>query len=92
MRLVDPTVQSSAPPRTQAARLAQLDGLKIGLLWNTKVNGDVLLTETAKLFHERHNCTVLDSRTKRNAGAPAPAETLAQIANEADFLITSMGD
>jgi len=92
LQLYDPTVP---PPERHFARAPALDtieGKTIGLLTNGKVNGDVLLIETAALFAARNNCTVIPLFSKNNASAPAPEGKLDEIAEQADFLITAMGD
>ena len=40
----------------------------------------------------RHGCTVQKLASKKNASAPAPGNTLTQVAQEVDFLITGLGD
>jgi hypothetical protein len=92
MQLYDPT---SPPPKRQAHRapaLARLEGLRIGILENGKLNAPQMLNEVAALFVERHGCTLRTLASKRNASAPAPAATLTQVAQEVDFLITGLGD
>jgi len=92
MRLYDPT---SAPPQRKLHRappLAALEGMTIGILENGKLNAEAMLREVAKLFEERHGCTVRALYSKTNASAPAPAATLAKAAQEVDFLITGLGD
>ena len=85
----------STTPKRQAFRappLASLEGLRIGLLENGKLNADEMLREVAALFVERHGCTIRMIASKRNASAPAPSATLTQVAQEVDFLITGLGD
>ena len=90
--LVDPSGTSATPKRTMAPRLATLSGLKMGLLTNGKANADVLLNETAALFTAEFGCAVSGFVDKRNAGRPALPEHHRQLAAEADFLITAVGD
>ena len=92
MQLYDPSVPPPQRGYTRAPALASLDGTTIGLLTNGKVNGDVLLEETAALFVARHNCTVVPLFSKSNASAPAPDGKLEEIVGQADFLMTAMGD
>ena len=92
MKLVDPTVQSAALANVRAPKLAQLDGLTIGLLSNRKLNADLLLRETAALFRERHGCRVADLVTKSNPSAPAGERRIASLVERCDFLITGLGD
>jgi len=92
MQLYSP--MSTTPKRKafRAPPLASLEGLRIGLLENGKLNADEMLREVAALFVERHGCTVRTVASKRNASAPAPSATLTQVAQEVDFLITGLGD
>jgi len=92
MRLVDPSAESRMDAHRTAPRLADLEGLRIGLLGNRKINADVLLRETAALFESRHGCRVLALEEKDHAGKPCPPDLLACIASESDFLITAAGD
>ncbi|NKC16522.1 MAG: hypothetical protein GKR94_31260 [Gammaproteobacteria bacterium] len=92
MQLLDPTVALDTRACIRAPLLDDLSGRTIGLLTNGKVNADTLLTETAALFRERNSCTVLDLFSKANASAPAPTDTLAEIAERCDFMITASGD
>ena len=92
MQLYSP--MSTTPKRKayRAPALASLEGLRIGLLENGKLNADEMLREVAALFVERHGCTIRTVASKRNASAPAPSATLTQVAQEVDFLITGLGD
>ena len=85
----------STTPKRQAFRapaLASLDQVRIGILENSKLNAEEMLNEVAALFAERHGCSVRMLRSKSNASAPAPANTLVDLAQDVDFLITGLGD
>ena len=92
MKLYAPT--STTPKRTsvRAPVLASIDGLRIGVLENGKLNAEEMLNEFASLFVQRHGCTVRTLAHKSNASAPAPSATLVKVAQEVDFLITGLGD
>jgi len=92
MLLHDPTVPGPERNLSRAAALAGLEGRTIGLLENGKLNAVSMLRETARLFEERHGCTVVPVWSKWNASAPAPEETLKAAADKVDFLITGLGD
>ena len=92
MQLYAPT---STTPKRQAFRapvLASIDGLRLGILENGKLNAEEMLNEVAALFVQHHGCTVRTLASKKNASAPAPSNTLVQVAQEVDFLITGLGD
>ena len=85
----------STTPKRKAVRapvLPGIDGLRIGVLENGKLNAEEMLGEVAQLFVQRHGCTVVKLASKKNASAPAPSNTLSQVAPEVDFLITGLGD
>jgi hypothetical protein len=92
MQLYAPTSTTPTRKRTRAAALAKLDGARIGILENGKLNAEEMLNEVAQLFVQRHGCTIVKLASKKNASAPAPANTLVQVAPEVDFLITGLGD
>lgn len=95
VRLYDPTVDDMRERQelTGAPRPARLEGARIGLLANGKVNSDVLLREVAQLFVERHGCRVTLEENKRNATRPCPPELLERIAKaDVDFMVTAVGD
>jgi len=92
MQLYDPTSSGAERSLARAAALASLEGKTIGILENGKLNAPEMLREVADLFVSRHGCIIHPVYSKSNASAPAPAETLAQAAQEVDFLITGLGD
>ena len=92
MQLYAPTSTTATRKRTRAPALAKLDGARIGILENGKLNAEEMLNEVAALFVQRHGCTVRSLASKSNASAPAPANTLVKVAQEVDFLITGLGD
>ena len=92
MQLYAPTSTTPKRKLTRAPALAKLDGARIGILENGKLNADEMLREVADLFVQRHGCTVVKLASKKNASAPAPSNTLVQVAPEVDFLITGLGD
>jgi hypothetical protein len=92
MQLYAPTSTAATRKRTRAPALAKLDGARIGILENGKLNAEEMLNEVAQLFVERNGCTIRSLASKKNASAPAPANTLVKVAQEVDFLLTGLGD
>jgi hypothetical protein len=92
MKLVDPTGSPPEQNHQRAPKLASLDGKVIGLLSNGKLNADLLLQETARLFEERHGCRVNKIAHKSNPSAPAPVEAIEAVAAASDFMLTATGD
>jgi len=92
MRLYDPTAATPKRRSFRAPALPALEGLRIGILENGKLNAPEMLNEVASLFVERHGCILRPLRGKTNASAPAPSKTLVDVAQDVDFMITGLGD
>ena len=92
MQLYSPMSTTPKRKSVRAPVLSSIDGLRIGVLENGKLNAEEMLNEVAALFVQRHGCTVRTLASKSNASAPAPANTLVKVAQEVDFLITGLGD
>jgi hypothetical protein len=92
MQLYSPLATTPKRKAFRAPPLAKVDGLRIGVLENGKLNAEEMLNEVAALFVQRNGCTVRTLASKSNASAPAPSNTLVKVAQEVDFLITGLGD
>lgn len=92
MQLYAPTSMAPKRKAVRAPALATLEGARIGILENGKLNAEEMLREVAALFVERHGCTVRIMGSKANASAPAPSPTLVKVAQDVDFVITGLGD
>jgi hypothetical protein len=92
-RLLDPTgAAARAADTTLAPRPADLRGLTVGLLDNTKANASALLSEIDEQLRDR--CRTGQSRryTKDYFGTPVKDGLRAQITDECDLVITAIGD
>ena len=92
MQLYSPLSTTPKRKAFRAPALAKVDGLRIGILENGKLNATELLNDVAALLVQRNGCTVRTLASKKNASAPAPSTTLVKVAQEVDFLITGLGD
>ena len=92
LELFDPTGEPTPTGFSAAPRLTSVEGLRIGLFSNGKVNADKLLRYTAEVFEQQANCNIVIDSGKRNASRIADPQVLERIANDVDFLITAVGD
>ena len=92
MQLYAPTSTTPKRKAFRAPALASIEGARIGVLENGKLNAEEMLNEVAQLFVQRNGCTIRTLASKRNASAPAPASTLVTVAQDVDFLLTGLGD
>lgn len=90
--LLDPTGDPTPTGFGAAPRLVSVNGLRIGLFSNGKVNADRLLRYTAEVFERQADCRIVIDSGKRNASRIAEPQVLERIANDVDFLITAVGD
>ncbi|HXJ81562.1 MAG TPA: hypothetical protein VMS64_23130 [Candidatus Methylomirabilis sp.] len=78
--------------RELSARLARLDGARLGILDNGKANADVLLGVAADELRSRFGLRSVTARRKTYPTYPAPKELLDELAREVDCVVTAIGD
>ena len=88
----DPRGRVEAEPVSPAARVAALDGMRLGILDNTKWNAGRLLRKTAALLGERHGFSAVNYYRKESFSKAADPALVAQIAAENDIVLTAIGD
>jgi hypothetical protein len=82
------TRQQRLAPR----RYTSLDGVRLGLLGNTKLNADAVLLAVGDLLKERYDVASVYMRTKPSFAAPAPAPLVEEMLEHADVVVTGVGD
>jgi hypothetical protein len=85
---------SSAETRSHLAarRYESLDGLRIGLLGNTKLNADEILNAIGDLLGERYNLKEVVSRRKPTFSQPAPQALVDEMVEKCDVVLAGVGD
>ena len=90
--LYKPTVpMPRATDHGLAPRPAVLDGKRIGLLWNAKVNADIYLQRIRELIEERFPDTEFVFQSKPTASKPMEPEVFDALRN-CDVVVTAFGD
>jgi hypothetical protein len=92
LRLLNPKYEGEAPAGRLAARLASLEGARIGLLDNDKPKAGRLLEHVAGLLRERHGVGGFLRVRKGSATRPAEEEHIRRLLGEADAVVTAIGD
>ncbi len=90
--LFDPTAPPVGRDVKIAPRPARLDGLRIGLVENTKFNSDVLLRRLADRLGRRHGMTVARMVRKRSPSHEVDEVSLEALRSRADFVVSGIGD
>jgi hypothetical protein len=88
----DPRGRVEAEQVAAAARVAALDGLRLGILDNTKWNAGKLLRQTVARLGERHRFAAVNYYRKESFSKAADPALLAAIAAENDIVLTAIGD
>jgi hypothetical protein len=84
--------QASAAKVAAAPRFQDLRGKTIGLLDNSKPNMDKLAERFAELLKEKYGVANVIVRRKLTAQQGAPKQYLDELASQADFVISGLGD
>jgi hypothetical protein len=88
----DPRGRVEAERLNPAPRLPALEGLRLGVLDNTKWNANRLLRKTAARLDERYRFASVNYYRKESFSKAADPALVARIAAENDIVLTAIGD
>lgn len=88
----DPRGTVDAAPRPISKRPASLEGLRVGVLDNTKWNGRRFLEKTLALLQASEGLGEVTYYKKESFSKNAAPELIGRIAAENDAVITGIGD
>jgi hypothetical protein len=92
IQIYDPTTEVNPRRIAYAARPGTLEGLKIGLVDNTKHNSDQLLLRIAAVLEEKHGAKAHIIRKKKSSGAAPHAEIIEEYKANCDVIVAGVGD
>ncbi|TMQ27353.1 MAG: hypothetical protein E6K82_02305 [Candidatus Rokuibacteriota bacterium] len=92
MKLFDPTSKPVERAVELAPRPTSLQGLRLGLVDNTKFNSDTLLTRLAERLARRHGMTVMLTSRKRSPSHEIDEAAVRALRKQADFVVSGIGD
>jgi hypothetical protein len=75
-----------------ARRAVTLQGLRLGILDNTKWNANRLLRKTAALLKDEHGLAATNYYKKESFSKNADPALIAEIAANNDIVLTAIGD
>jgi hypothetical protein len=90
--LFDPTAAPVGREVTIAPRPSKLDGLRIGLVENTKFNSDKILLRLADRLGRRHGMTVAGMVRKRSPSHEVHEAAIEVLRKQSDFVVSGIGD
>jgi hypothetical protein len=78
--------------RLAPRRFKTLDGVRLGLLGNSKLNADAVLLAVGDLLKERYAIQTVVARSKPSFSKPAPDELVQELVDNSDVIVTGVGD
>jgi len=88
----DPRGTVHADRKSPAARIGGLDGLRLGILDNTKWNANKLLRELRDQLQAAHPLAAVNYYRKESFSRFADPALIEQIRRENDIAVTAIGD
>jgi hypothetical protein len=88
---IDPTAGSGKAKVALAPRPMDLAGKVVGLLDNTKEQGDVILQTVADALRERHGVARVVIRRKEHYSKPAKDALIDEMAQEVQVAVAAVG-
>ena len=92
LQILDPTTEVNPRRIAYAPRPGTLEGLRIGLVDNTKHNSDQLLLRIAGLLERDHGAKTHIIRKKKNASTSPHAELIEEYKAKCDVIVAGIGD
>ena len=92
MEIFDPTIPPVKESISYAPRPKDLNGLRVGLIENTKHNSAVLLLRIAERLKERFGMEMVLINRKPSAGDHVTEDVIEDLKEKADFVIAGIGD
>jgi hypothetical protein len=90
--LFDPTMSPDKKTIDYVPRPQNLEGLKVGLVDNTKFNSDTLLAKISERLQTRFNTEMVCITKKQSAGHPIADSAIKEMKAKADVVIAGIGD
>jgi hypothetical protein len=88
----DPRGVVEAAPLAMSPRVKKLQGLRLGLLDNTKWNANKLLRGVRDRLAQKHAFGAVNYYRKESFARAATPDLLAEIAAQNDIVLTAIGD
>ena len=88
---IDPTAGGGTARIVAAPRPMDLAGKTVGLLDNTKEQGDLILETIAQALRERYGVAKVITRRKEHYSKPATDELINEMAKEVQVAIAAVG-
>jgi hypothetical protein len=92
LKVLDPTTGPVRGRPVLAPRPPTLDDTAVGVIWNGRAYGDLIISEALDILKQRYRIGEVLFREKPFLGNIAPAPILDEMAARARVVITGVGD
>ena len=92
VQIFDPTTEVTGRTIAYARRPKSLNGLRIGLVDNTKHNSEELLLRIAGILEREHGAKSHIIRKKKTSGSAPHAEIIEEYKASCDVIVAGVGD
>lgn len=92
IQIFDPTTETAERRLAFVRRPQSLQGLRVGLIDNTKHNSDQLLLRIAGILEKEHGAKAHVIRKKKSSGAAPHAEIVEEYKANCDVVVAGVGD
>ena len=91
MHILEPTIATAREPIDYVPRPQHLQGLRIGIIENTKKNAEAVLRKVADTLAAAHGIGI-EVVVHKHQRAPLKADQIAELKGKTDFVIVGVGD
>jgi hypothetical protein len=92
IEVLDPTSEPASRTIEYAPRPRSLEGKRVGLVENTKLNSDRLLEKIGQILKAEYGAAETRLWRKRNASVPAHEEIIEELRQSCDVMVAGIGD
>ena len=92
MDIFDPTISAEAQEFSYAPRPQSLQGLRVGLVENTKFNSETILRKVGERLATQYGMSVTHLDHKQSSGHSVTDEAIAELKARADVVLAGVGD
>ncbi|HYC45733.1 MAG TPA: hypothetical protein VED01_09645 [Burkholderiales bacterium] len=92
VQIYDPTTEVAERHINFVRRPQSLEGVRVGLVDNTKHNSDAILLRIANILEKEHGAKAHVIRKKKSAGSAPHAEIIEEFKSNCDVIVAGVGD
>ncbi|MGH7277925.1 MAG: UGSC family (seleno)protein [Candidatus Rokuibacteriota bacterium] len=92
MEILDPTTEAATQTIAFVPRPHSLQGMRVGLIENTKFNSDKLLEKIGAILTAEYGAAETRMWRKHNSSVPAHQAIIDELTTSCDVMVAGIGD